>query len=194
MCVFLHSVWLFIVHLAKPIRTMGASYSEFIKNCCNFVRWTVLPEMPLPSFFQSALLIGTEDDNDDADVLVVGGCGGTGREAALLTNRPHRARGDQGNRGGQWRWQRLPLMQEARPCRPGLLLLGGGRVLVCGGGDGLFCWSKTAEILQRDDNGDGVWTLLSQEMTHCFSFTYLVNFNNRIVAVGESLITLTVVK
>ncbi len=63
-------------------------------------------------------------------------------------------------------------------------------MLVCGGGGG--GWSRTAEILQlpRDDNEKGLWTLLTQEMTQYFSRTYLVNFNNRIVAVGESLITL----
>ncbi len=135
---------------------------------------------------QSALIIGIGDDDGDAAVLVVGGRGGTGKEAALLTNRPHQARGEQGNRGGQWRWRQLSPMQEKRPYRPGLLLLGRGRVLVCGGG------CTTAEILQlpRGNNDGGVWTLLNQGMTQSFWSTYLVNFNNRIVAVGESLITL----
>ncbi len=59
----------------------------------------------------------------------------------------------------------------------------------------LVCGSDlitAAEILQlpRGDNERGVWTLLTQEMTQYFSRTYLMNFNNRIVAVGESLITL----
>ncbi len=49
--------------------------------------------------------------------------------------------------------------------------------------------SKTAEILQlpRNDNDKGVWTLLTQQMTQGFSWTFLVNFNNRIVAVSEQL-------
>ncbi len=154
-------------------------------NCCYFVRWTVLPEMSTRSKWQSALIIG--DDDGDAAVRVVGGWGVTANPAALHNNRPHQARGEQGTRGGQWRWQQLSPMQKVRPDRPGLLLLGGERVLVCGGG-----WSTTAEILQlpRDDNEKGVWTLLTQGMTQRFWSTYLVNFNNRIVAVGESLITL----
>ncbi len=58
-------------------------------------------------------------------------------------------------------------------------------MLVCGGG-----LSKTAEILHLPlyDNDKGVWTLLTQKMA-CRS-TYLANFDNRIVAVGESLIIL----
>ncbi len=58
------------------------------------------------NFNQSALFISTGGDNDDDEaVLVVGGCGGTGKGAALLTNRQRQARGEQGNRGGQWRRQ-----------------------------------------------------------------------------------------
>ncbi len=142
------------------------------------------------SRWQSALFIGTGDDDDDAAVLVVGGNGGYYNEAAQLTNRPHPARGEQGNRSGQWRWQQLPPMQEKRHYQPGLLLLGGERVLVCGGG-----WSRTAEILQLplDDNNGSVWTLLNQEMTQTFLFTYLVNFDNRIVAVGKSKHSITLV-
>ncbi len=97
--------------------------------------------MPIPSFDQSALFIGTGADDGDATVLAVGGEGGTMKEAALLTNRMHQTRGQQGNRGSQWRWQQLPPMHENRPCQPGLLLLGRGRVLVCGGG-GLFVGVK----------------------------------------------------
>ncbi len=153
-------------------------------NCCYFARWTILPDMPKESYFQSALFIGTEDDDGDATVLVVGGWGGNRNETALLTNCPHQARGEQGNRGGQWRWQQLPPMHESRSRQPGLLLLGKGRVLVCGGGEG-----RTAEVLElpRDDNDGGVWTLLTQEMTQGFWSAFLVNFNNRIVAVGESI-------
>ncbi len=140
--------------------------------------------MPKRSFYQSALFIGTRDDDEvGATVLVVGGQGGNENEAALLTNRRHQTRGEQGNRGCQWRWQQLSPMRKKKPFGPGLLLLGGARVLVCGGG-----WSRRVEILQlpRGENDGGVLTLLTQEMTH----THLVNFNNRIVAVGESLITL----
>ncbi len=63
-------------------------------------------------------------------------------------------------------------------------------MLVCGGGN------STAEILQlpRDDNDEGVWTLLTQKMTETFWSTYLVNFYKRIVAVGESLIILVTPK
>ncbi len=55
------------------------------------------------SFHQSALFIGTVDDEGDAAVVVVGGVGGTMKEPALPTNRPHQVRGEQGDRGGQWR-------------------------------------------------------------------------------------------
>ncbi len=112
--------------------------------------------------FQSALFIGTRDDDEDAVVLVVGGTGGTGKEAALLTNRPHQSTAVQGNRDGHWRWQQLSPMQEKRDCKPGLLRLGGERVLVCGGG------SRTRENiqLQRDYNySKGVWTLLNKKLT-----------------------------
>ncbi len=142
------------------------------------------------SRWQSALFIGTgddDDDDDDATVLVVGGEDGTRKEAALLTNQ---ARGKQGNRGGHWRWKQLNPMHKERPYHPGLLLLGRGRVLVCGGGN------NTAEILQLPfgDNDKGAWTLLTQEMTRDFLFAYLVNCDNRIVAVSESLITLVTMR
>ncbi len=136
---------------------------------------------------QSALFIGTGDDDEDAVILVVGGQDGTEKEAALLTNRPHQTTAVQGNRGGHWRWQQLSPMLEERGCQPGLLLLGGERVLVCGGGDSVF-GSITAEILQlpRDDHDSkGVWTLLTQQLTHGFKTTYLVKFNRRVIAVGE---------
>ncbi len=47
--------------------------------------WTLLPEMDKGYCGQSALFIGTGDDEEDEVVLVVGGRGGTGKEAALLT-------------------------------------------------------------------------------------------------------------
>ncbi len=147
--------------------------------------------MDKKSSCQSALFIGTGDDEKDlAAVLVVGGEGGTGKGAALLTNRQHQTTAVRGNRGGHWRWQQLSPMWEKRYYQPGLLLLGGERVLVCGGG--YIIGSKTAEILQlpRDDNGKGVWTLLTQKLTHGFFSTYFVKFNNRVIAVGELLINM----
>ncbi len=73
-------------------------------------------------------------------------------------------------------------MQKIRYQRPGILLLGRERVLAVGGGN-----NKTSEILQlpRDDTDMGVWTLLTQQMTRGFWDNFLVNFNNRIVVVGE---------
>ncbi len=69
---------------------------------------------------QAALFIGTGDDEEGADGLVVGGEGGTGKEAALLTNRPHQTTAVQGNRGGHWRWQQLSPMLEKRYYQPAL--------------------------------------------------------------------------
>ncbi len=140
---------------------------------------------------QSALCIGNGDN--DVVVLVVEGCGGKSNEAELLSNRPHKPRTNPGNLVTQWRWHKLSPMQEVRPCRPGLLLLGRERVLVCGGGDSSGR-KRTAEILQlpRDDDDMGVWTLITQPMTHGFCTAFLVNFNNRIVAVGELLINLVI--
>ncbi len=97
------------------------------------LRWTVLPKMPKVSYWQSALFVG--DGDDDAAVLVVGGCGGNHNEAELLTNRPHQRGGEQGSGGGDpWRWQQLSPMREGRPWTPGILLLG-SRV-----GGGCLCW------------------------------------------------------
>ncbi len=69
-----------------------------------------------------------------------------------------------------------------------MLLLGRERALICGG----FHRTRTAEVLQlpRNDNGKGVWTLLTQAMTPFDGGTVLVNFNHRIVAVGELLMKL----
>ncbi len=139
--------------------------------------------MSKESCLQSALFIG--DGDDDAAVLVVGGDGGNKNEAALLTNRPHQRGEEQGSGGGYpWRWRQLSPMHEARGSRPGILLLGRERVLVVGGG---YYGSKTAEVLQlpHGDNDRGVWTLLTQPLTRNFRTTFLVHFNNRILAVGE---------
>ncbi len=139
--------------------------------------------MSTSSYYQSALCIGNGDD--DAVVLVVGGYGGTGKEAALLTNRPHQAEGEQDNPDSEWRWQQLSPMLEKRSCCPGLLPLGGKRVLVCGGYNG----RRTVEMLQlpRDDNEKGVWTLLPQPMTQGFRTSFLVNLNHRMFGVGVLL-------
>ncbi len=146
--------------------------------------------MSKESCLQSALFIG--DGDDDAAVRVVGGWGGNNNEAALLTNLPHQGRGEQGNGGGggAWRWQQLSPMRKGRWNRPGILMLGRERVLVVGGGGYFGC--KTAELLQlpHDDNDRGVWTLLTQPLTRGFEKTFLLNFNNRIVAVGEKHIHL----
>ncbi len=62
-------------------------------------------------------------------------------------------------------------------------------MLVVGGGSS---GSRTAEVLQlpHGDNDRGVWTLLTQPLSRCFYRTFLVNFNKRIVAVGELHINL----
>ncbi len=66
-------------------------------------------------------------------------------------------------------------------------------MLVCGGGDSSGR-KGTAKILQqpRADNEKGVWTLLTHPMTRGFCTVFLVNFNDRIVAVGELLINLVI--
>ncbi len=128
--------------------------------------------------YHSALCIGDEEGGDVA-ILIVGGNGGTAKEAELLTSRPRRLRGDQDN---PWRWQQLFPMQSGRPNCPGMLQLGTGRVLVVGGGRGV----RSAEILQLPwgDNDRGVWTLLRETMTQQFGKTFLVNLNNRVLAFG----------
>ncbi len=139
------------------------------------------------SRLQTALFICNGDD--DAAVLVVGGHGGNGNEAELLTNRPHFRGGEQGSGGGDpWRWQQLSPMRVGRWNRPGILLLGRERVLVAGG----YYGCKTAEVLQlpHNDSDPGVWTLLTQPLSRDFRITFLVNFNTRIVAVSELHINL----
>ncbi len=154
-----------------------------MQHFCLCLRWTVLPKMSKASSSQSPLFIGTREGDDDGALLVVGGSEGNQNEAALLTNRPRQRRGEQASGGSAWRWRQLSPMQESRWRRPGILLLGRDRVLVVGGAWG----NKTAEIFQlpRDDTDMGVWTLLTQQMTRDFSDNFLVNFNNRIVVVGE---------
>ncbi len=143
--------------------------------------------MSKAKYDQSALIMSTSGNDDDTAVLVVGGIGGNGKEVELLTTRPHQRTGGQGSGGSAWRWRQLSPMQESRYQRPGILMLGRERVLVVGGVE-----NKTAEILQlpQDDNDSGVWTLLTQKMTHSFMANFFVNFNNRIVVVGEYMIKL----
>ncbi len=137
--------------------------------------------MPQVNACQSALFIGDEDG--DVAVLVVGGHGGTGKEAEILTSRPRRTRRDQGSEGDPWRWQQLSPMQRGRPNRPGMLRLGKERVLVVGGSRNI----RSAEVLQLSlgDNDRGVWTLLNESLTQQFGKPFLVNFNNRILAFGK---------
>ncbi len=140
------------------------------------VRWALLPSMFGRKHFHSALFVGDVGDNGVA-VLVVGGCNGTGTEAAILSSRSNQTTRDLGN---PWRWQKLSPMQMCRRHCPGMLLLGRDRVLVAGGG------SRTAEILHlpRDDNDSGVWTRIRMPLTKNFFITFLANFNNRILAFG----------
>ncbi len=134
---------------------------------------------------QAALFIGGEE-GDDVVILIVGGDCGTGKEAKILTSRPRRTRGDRSNGGNQWRWQQLSPMQRGRPNRPGMLRLGKECVLVVGGSRNI----RSTEVLQlpRGDNDRGVWTLLRETMTQQFGKTFLVNFNNRILAFGKFFI------
>ncbi len=131
---------------------------------------------------QSALFIGDEE-SDDVAVLIVGGYCGTREEAEILTIRPRR---DQGSEGNPWRWQQLSPMQRERPNRPGMLRLGKERVLVFGGSRNI----RSAEILQlpRGYHDRGAWTLLRETMTQQFGKSFLVNLNNRILFFGKLFI------
>ncbi len=62
-----------------------------------------------------------------------------------------------------------------------MLLIGKDRVLVAGGR------SRLVELLQLplNENDRGVWTLFTQPLTQDFYATFLVNFNNRILAFGK---------
>ncbi len=91
--------------------------------------------MPKENISPSALFIRKGDG--DTSVLVVGGRGSSGNEAALLFSCPQHMREAQGGQNSTWRWRQISPMLEERPNRPGLLLLGGDRVLVCGGCSGL---------------------------------------------------------
>ncbi len=148
--------------------------------------------MSKPSNYQSAL--GFVEGDDDAVVLVVGGLGGTGKEAELLSSHPRQSTGEQSNGDKEWKWLQLSPMLHGRPCRPGVLLLGGERVLVCGGGGGGSGGGegRCAEILQmpRGDNDKGMWTMLTHSMTQDFWKTFFIKFNHRIVAVGELLMNI----
>ncbi len=102
-------------HITKKNKACMCKFFHILVNhckvaCFDCVRWTDLPEILKRSDSQSALFIGNGDD--DAAVLLVGGYGGTGREAWLLSGRP------QINRDGQWRWLQLSPMQEIRHDQP----------------------------------------------------------------------------
>ncbi len=62
-------------------------------------------------------------------------------------------------------------------------MLGPERFLVCGGG---YYGSKTTELLQlpRAHNKKGVWTLMAKQMINSYIRSFLVNLNDRVVAVG----------
>ncbi len=146
-----------------------------------FCRWTDLPNMPTKRQDASALCVQSEPEA----ILVVGGQPQAYRCAELLT---HTAGASGGGGGDAWRWRQLNPMHEARDMRPGMLLSSSDgdrqRVLVAGGGE-----SATAEILHlscRDPSDRGQWTLIAPLSTE-FDFTYLVEFNNRVYAIGSFL-------
>ncbi len=118
---------------------------------------------------------------------MVGGFGGTGKGAILLSNRSNQVGRDQGI---QWKWQNVSQMNESRRSCPGMLLIGKGRVLVAGGG------SRLAEILKLplNDNDRGVWTRLTQPLTEYFNQTYLFMLNHRILAIGKRHIKQAILK
>ncbi len=149
-------------------------------------RWIELPEMPTGRYDASALCLRSRPEA----VLVVGG-GGLSSEgpqcAELLT---HTTRASAGGEGA-WRWRKLNKMHEGRDERPGMLLLQAGgdrqRVLVAGGE------SRTAEILHlscSDPSDCGQWTLIAP-LSKYFSFTFLVEWSNRIFAIGSFLVCTT---
>ncbi len=109
---------------------------------------------------------------------MVGGSNGTGKEAGLLTSRPRQAARDQGN---PWNCQTLAPMNESRRHCPDMLLFGRDRLLVAAGG------SRFADVLHvtRYETDRDVWTLITQPLTQAYQTTFLVNFNNRILAIGK---------
>ncbi len=125
--------------------------------------------------WHSALIIGDEGDDVSASV---GGLGGTGKEAGLLSRRSNQASGDPDI---PWRWQQLTPIHESRSRRPGMLLLGRDRVLVAGGE------RRSVELLHlpRGDKDRGVWTLLTQLLENDLYTTFLVNYNNDALAIGS---------
>ncbi len=140
--------------------------------------------MPTGRHHASALCLQSTPDA----VLVVGGNNALSPEASrpcaeLLT----RTAGASGGGEGVWRWRKLNKMNERRDERPGMLLLHAGgdrqRVLVAGG-----C-SDTGEILQlsyRDPSDCGQWTLIAP-LSEWFCDTFIVEWSNRILAIGSSL-------
>ncbi len=138
--------------------------------------------MPTKRYNASALCL----QNRPEAVLVVGGNNpswGASRCAELLI---HTAGASAGG-GDAWRWRKLNKMHEGREIRPGMLLLQAGgdrqRVLVAGGE------SRTAEILQlscSEPSDYGQWTLIAP-LSKYFSFSFLIEWSNRIFAIGSFL-------
>ncbi len=150
-------------------------------------RWIELPNMPTGRYGASALCVQSRPDA----VVVVGGYGfspeAPSRCAELLTL----TAGASGGGEGAWRWRKLNEMHEGRDGRPGMLLLPSGgdrqRVLVAGGE------SRTAESLQlscSDPSDCGQWTLIAPLSDECYD-TLLVEWNNRIFAIGSFLAYIT---
>ncbi len=149
-------------------------------------RWTDLANMPTARYDASALCLQCGPEA----VLVVAGdhhSSETPRCAELLT---HTA-GASGGGEGVWQWRKLNKMNEGHRDRPGMLLLQAGgdsqRVLVAGGG------SRTAEILHlslSDPSDCGQWNLIAP-LPMYFSFTFFVEWSNRIFAIGSLLVCTT---
>ncbi len=148
-----------------------------------FCRWTDLPNMPTRRQNASALCVQSEPEA----ILVVGGYRYGQPEAPRCAELLTHTAGASGGGGDAWRWRQLNPMHEARGWRPGMLLLPSGgdrqRVLVAGG------FTATAEILHlscRDPSDSGQWTRIAPLSTR-FSSTSLVEFNNRVFAIGSFL-------
>ncbi len=139
--------------------------------------------MPTGRYDASALCL---QSRPEAVLVVVGDnrSSEVPRCAELLT---HTAGASGGGGEGAWQWRKLKEMNDDHRDRPGMLLLQAGgdrqRVLVAGGG------SRTAEILQlscSDSSDYGQWTLIAPLSDEFFD-TLLVEFSNRIFAIGSFL-------
>ncbi len=160
-------------------------------HCSLFSVDGLLPNMPTGRREASALCVQSEPEA----VLVVGGFRSGHPEAYRCAELLTHTAGASGGGGATWRWRRLNPMHEERNRRPGMLLLSSDgdrqRVLVAGGGVTATAGggSDTAEILHlscRDPSDSGQWTRIAPLSTE-FDFTYLVEFNNRVYAIGSFL-------